>query len=131
MTWLREAVSDDKGLADMAYVSIAGLVAVMLGSVSFLCAMSAISYARCEQIVDVGQGVRASIPCPYDPNPLGIAIAACLGAFGSPIGALALYMGQTRRQPKPDASTITTAAATVTTTATPTKPAVKPKGNRR
>jgi hypothetical protein len=84
---------------------------------------------RCEQIVDVGRPpdlVRASIPCPYDPNPLGIAIAACLGAFGSPIGALALYMGQTRRQPTPRPTTTTTAAATVTTTTDDAAGKVKP-----
>lgn len=98
--WLREAISDDHGIADMAYVSIGGLVLAMVGSVVFLCTMSAVSYARCEQIVDVGKPpdlTRAAIPCNYDPNPLGLAIAACLAAFGSPIGALALYMGQTRR----------------------------------
>ena len=110
------ALQDSDGSADIAYISIAGLVLVLVATVLFLCAMSAISYARCEQIVDVGQGIRAAIPCPYDPNPLGLAIAACLGAFGSPIGALALYMAQTRRQPASRPTTTTTAAsATVTT----------------
>jgi len=119
--WLREAVSDEKGAADMAYISIGGLILVMVASIVFLCTMSAISYARCTKIVDVSKTQRAAIPCTYDPNPLGLAIAACLGAFGSPIGALALYMGQTRRRETPTASTTTTAAATVTTTETPAK----------
>ena len=135
MSLLREAVSDERGVGDMAYLSIAGLIAVMVGSIIFLCSMSAISYARCEQIVDVGKPpdlVRASIPCPYDPNPLGIAIAACLGAFGSPIGALALYMGQTRRRDvKPDPSTTTTATATVTTETPAPAAKPKPKGGKR
>jgi hypothetical protein len=115
--WLRESVSDSDGSADIAYISIAGLVLVLIGTVIFLCAMSAIAYARCDVITDVGQGVRAAIPCPYDPNPLGLAIAACLGAFGSPIGALALYMAQTRRQPAqrpPPTTTTVTATATMT-----------------
>ncbi len=101
MSWLREAISDEKGSADMAYVSIGGLILVMVGSIVFLCTMSAVSYGRCTQVVEVSKEQRAAIPCSYDPNPLGLAIAACLGAFGSPIGALALYMGQTRRREIP------------------------------
>ena len=123
MSWLRQAISDSDGLADMAYISIAGLVAIMVSSIVFLCGMSAVSYARCTQIVDVGQGVRSAIPCPYDPNPLGLAIAACLGAFGSPIGALALYMGQTRRAVNP--GKVPPPAGTVTATASVT-PAAAP-----
>lgn len=118
MTWLREAISDEGNHADMAYVSIGGLILVMIGTVLFLCTMSAIAYSRCTKIVDVGTPKapqRAAVPCDYDPNPLGIAIAACLGAFGSPIGALALYMGQTRRR-EAKAEVTTTAEATVTTT---------------
>lgn len=130
MSWLREAISDEKGSADAAYVSILGLVMTMVGSIAFLCAMSAVSYARCDVIVDVGQGVRAAIPCPYDPNPLGIAIAACLGAFGSPIGALALYMGQTRRREAAKPEPVTTTATATVTTETPA--VAKPKrGGRR
>lgn len=101
----------------MAYVSIGGLVLVMVGSVFFLCAMSAITYARCVQIQEVGtkeNTVRAFVPCAYDPNPLGLAIAACLGAFGSPIGALALYMGQNKRSGG-SSKTTTTKTETVAT----------------
>lgn len=98
--WLRESISDENGQADIAYISIAGLVLAMVSAIAFLCAMSAISYARCEQVVDVGQGVRAAIPCPYDPQPLALGIAACIAGFGSPIAALAAYMAQTRRKPK-------------------------------
>jgi hypothetical protein len=127
MKWLREAISDSDGLADMAYISIAGLVGIMVGSVVFLCAMSAVSYARCTEVVDVGQGVRSAIPCKYDPNPLGIAIAACLAAFGSPIGALALYMGQTRRAVNP--GKVAPPAGTVTATATVTPAAPIEEGN--
>ena len=133
--WLREAISDEEGRADMAYVSIGGLILVMVGSIVFLCSMSAVAYGRCEKIVDVGRPpdlVRAAVPCDYDPNPLGIAIAACLGAFGSPIGALALYMGQTRRrETKPDPKTVTTAAATITTTTDAEAKPARTKGKRK
>lgn len=135
MSWVRESISDSDGLADMAYVSIGVLVAIMVGSVVFLCGMSAVSYVRCTQIVDVGQGVRSAVPCSYDPNPLGIAIAACLGAFGSPIGALALYMGQTRRainpgKVAPPAGTVT-ATASVTPAAAPIAEIKTGKGSRK
>ena len=131
MTWLREAISDEGGLADIAYISIAWLVAVMAGSVLFLCVMSAVSYTRCTEIVEVGQGVRSAIPCKYDPNPLGLAIAACLGAFGSPIGALALYMAQTRRNPQAPKPGTTVATATVTTTPPVEEPARPKKPTKR
>ncbi len=108
--WIREAISDNDGLVDIAYVSIGVLVFLMAASIIFLCTMSAWSWLSCTKIVDVGQGVRASVSCDYDPSPLGLAIAACLGAFGSPIGALALYMGQTRRQVKAITTTTTSTA---------------------
>lgn len=101
MSWLREAISDENHLADMAYVAIGALVLSLVSAVAFLCIMSAVAYARCEKIVDVGKPpdlVRAAIPCDYDPNPLGLSIAACIAAFGSPIGALAGYMVATRRR---------------------------------
>ena len=97
MGWFHEAVSDDKGLVDMALISIGIIVVTLLGTVVFLCTMSAISYSNCTVISDVGQGVRAAIPCVYDPGPLGLSVAAILGAFGSPIAALAAYMAATRR----------------------------------
>jgi hypothetical protein len=125
VTWLREAISDERKQADMDYVAIGALVLALVFTVNFLCAMSAISYARCSQVQEVGtkeNTVRAFVPCSYDPNPLGIAIAACIAAFGSPIGALAGYMVATRRrETKPEPTTVTTAEATVTTTTQPTK----------
>ena len=81
----------------MAYIAVGWLVATLVASITFLCVMSAISYARCLHITDVGQGVRAAISCVYDPNPLGLSIAAILGAFGAPIAGLAAYMAATRR----------------------------------
>ncbi len=142
--WLREALSDERNQGDIAYASIGVLVVAMASSVTFLCAMSAISYSRCQEIVDVGKApelVRASIPCKYDPNPLGLAIAACLAAFGSPISALALYMNQTRRREVPapqgppmvaaaDNVNIQQAAAPALASVPATKP-TKRKGARR
>lgn len=128
MGWLREAIEDDgkPPRADMAYVAIGGLILALISSAAFLCAMSAISYARCSQVQEVGTKenvVRAFVPCTYDPNPLGIAIAACIAAFGSPIGALAGYMVATRRrEAKEDAPAVTTTATATTTTTTPAVP---------
>lgn len=133
MSWLREAISDENKQADMAYVAIGALIGTLIGSVGFLCMMSAISYYNCQEIVDVGQGIRASVRCKYDPNPLGIAIAACIAAFGSPIGALAGYMVATRRRepPKPPDTSTTTATATVTTeTAVAPTPAAPPAAKK-
>ena len=101
MSWVREAISDEKGLVDIAYVSIGMLMLLLVVSILFLCTMSAVSYANCIVITDVGQGVRAAVPCTYDPQPIGLAIAASLGAFGSPIAALAAYMAATRRNNQP------------------------------
>lgn len=128
MNWIRESISDEKGSADVAYISIAGLILTLIGSITFLCVMAAIAYFRCTHIVDVGGGVRSALACAYDPNPLGLAIAACLGAFGAPITALAVYMAQTRRRevPRDPPATTTTATATVETTT----PTVKPKRRR-
>lgn len=97
VSWLREAISDENGIADAAYISIIWALVAVIGTVSFLCGMSAVSYYRCYQIADVGQGVRAQVPCVYDPQPLGVAIGAVLAAFAGLIGALAGYMAATRR----------------------------------
>jgi hypothetical protein len=131
MNWIRESISDENNSADIAYVSIGGLVIAMVASIAFLCAMSAVSYARCTQIVDVGQGVRSAVPCSYDPNPLGLAIAACLGAFGSPIAALAVYMGQTRRRPADPAQKPGTTVAQATVTTVPAEDVVAPPKPKR
>jgi hypothetical protein len=98
MGWLREAIQDENGVADAAYVSIMWALVSVVGTVLFLCVLSLISYMRCYNIADVGQGVRAQVPCVFDPQPLGVAIGAVLAAFAGLIGALAGYMAATRRQ---------------------------------
>jgi hypothetical protein len=99
--WLREAVTDENGVVDAAYVSIIWALAAVVSTVTFLCLMAAISYFRCYQIADVGAGVRAQVPCTFDPQPVGVAIGAVLAAFAGMIGALAGYMAATRRRSKP------------------------------
>jgi hypothetical protein len=68
--------------------------------------MSAVDYTHCQPITTVSKGIDAAtavIPtnCKFDPLPIGQAAGLIFGAFGVLIGALATYMGQTRKQPKP------------------------------
>ena len=100
MGWLREAISDSDGVADVAYVSVLLITVGVLAAFSFVCLMSLIAYFRCDQIVDVGQGVRAAIACPFDPQPIGIALGAIGAAFAAVLGSLAGYMAATRRNKK-------------------------------
>jgi hypothetical protein len=101
--WLHEAVTDENGVVDAAYVAVMWALAAVCGTVIFLCAMSAISYFNCYVIADVGGGTRAQVPCSFDPQPVGVAIGAVLAAFAGMIGALAGYMAATRRREKPGA----------------------------
>lgn len=87
----------------MAFISIGVIIVTMFITVGFLCIMSAISYSRCTVIADVGEGTRAALACVYDPSPLGMSVAAILGAFGSPIAALAAYMAAVKRPAKKEA----------------------------
>jgi hypothetical protein len=100
MKWLREAISDEGGLADMAYIAIGALTVSAIASLMFVMAMSTVSYVRCTHIVDVGDKVRAAIPCTFDPLPVGQAAGLIFGAFAALIGALAGYMAATRRKDK-------------------------------
>src|SRR6266852_1745429 len=100
MTWLREAISDENNLADAAYISILSIAALLVSVVAFLCAMSVVSYFRCVHIADASYGKIVTTPCVFEPQPLALGIAAAIGAFGAPIGALAGYMAATRRQQK-------------------------------
>jgi hypothetical protein len=100
VTWLREAISDENHLADMAYISIGAIAALLVGTVVYLCTMSTVSYVRCIQIDASSSHGILTAPCVFDPWPLASGIAAAIGAFGAPIGALAGYMAATRRQAK-------------------------------
>ncbi len=97
--WLREAISDENNLVDMAYVAIGMLCVGALTTLAFVCIMAVVSYSRCIQI-DASHGVGAVItaPCVFDPLPIGQAAGLIFAAFAALIGALAGYMAATRRQ---------------------------------
>ena len=98
--WPREAISDEQGQADMAYVAIGALTVAAIVALAFVCVMSAISYHRCQPqtVVATGQQAVTSVTsCQFDPLPVGQAAGLIFGAFGALIGALAGYMAATRK----------------------------------
>lgn len=104
MKWLREAISDEDGRADIAYISIGALTASAITSLTFIFVMSAVSYHNCRTITQIAQKagdvVTSIAPCTFDPLPVGQAAGLIFGAFGALIGALAGYMAATRRREK-------------------------------
>lgn len=106
MNWIRESITDDRGIADVAYVSLFGVMIAVLGSILFMCLVSGIAYGRCVEVLDVNPQVL----CRFDPQPLGIAVGAVCGGFATALGGLAAYMAATRR---PRGSTVTATATTV------------------
>lgn len=100
LDWLSEAIRDENQQVDAAYVAVLWALAGALSSSTFILTMSAISYFRCYTIADVGGGIRAQVPCIYDPQPVGVAIASIFAAFAALLGALAGYMAATRRREK-------------------------------
>ena len=117
MNWLREAISDETGQADIAYAVIGALAGGALGALAFICAMSAIAYFRCIPLVKPDVVVN----CSFDPLPMGQAAALIFGAFATLIGALCGYMAATRKQ-RPQAMSAPPVTSTVTTTATTIQP---------
>ncbi len=136
--WVREAISDEVGQADMAYVAIGILTCAAVGALTFIFLMSAISYTNCKPITTISKGdqsVTSVIPCNFDPLPVGQSAGLIFGAFGALIGALAGYMAATRKQ-RPQQGDQTIFAGKVENVTQPTPPAepvkpVKPKGGRR
>ena len=120
--WLREAVSDETGQADIAYIAIFALTCGALGSLFFISAMSAVAYFRCVPLVKPDVVVN----CAFDPLPMGQAAGLIFGAFGALIGSLAGYMVATRKQ-RPVA---TAAAVTATTQKTAAQRATSPQASR-
>jgi hypothetical protein len=116
MGWLREAISDDCGMADMAYIVIGSLAVSAIFALAFIFGMSAIDYHNCTPTLTISTGdtdSRHVVPCRFDPLPVGQAAGLIFGAFGALIGALAGYMAATRRQAR-----TTSSSATVTATST-------------
>lgn len=102
-SWFKQAISDETGQVDMAYLVIGQLSIAAIASLAFVGIMSFISYTRCTRIVDVGKGkelVRAAVPCVFDPLPFGQAAGLIFAAFAALIGAFAGYMAATRRRPR-------------------------------
>jgi hypothetical protein len=105
MRWLREAISDRDGLADMAYISIGALTVAAIAALVFIFAMSIIAWNACEPVANVTTDVQQQAAartveikrCGFDPLPVGQAVGLIFGAFGALIGALAGYMAATRR----------------------------------
>jgi hypothetical protein len=97
--WFRQAISNDSGAVDMAFLAIGLLSIAAVGSLVFIFAMSAISYHSCKPVTTVATGVQAVtsvVPCNFDPLPVGQAAGLVFGAFATLIGALAGYMAATR-----------------------------------
>jgi len=114
--WLREAISDEAGQADIAYIAIFALTCGALGSLFFISAMSAVAYFRCVPLVKPDVVVN----CAFDPLPMGQAAGLIFGAFGALIGSLAGYMVATRKQrPVVPAAAVTATTTTTTTAAIP------------
>lgn len=98
---MREAISDDRGRADMAYIVIGMLALAAIASLIFIFYMSAHDYNRCKPHTTVATGeqnVTSVVPCRFDPLPIGQSAGLIFGAFGALIGALAGYMAATRRR---------------------------------
>ena len=99
--WLREAVSDDQGLADMAYVAIGALTVAAIVTLGFVCVMAMISYHTCMPDITIGPDSERHIKnCAFDPLPVGQAAGLVFGAFAALIGSLAGYMAATKRASK-------------------------------
>lgn len=108
-TWPRESISDENGLADVAYVGffmVGGAVVSAIVAMTVTAVVAA--YVRCR---------ASAAACTFDPQPLGIAIGAACTGLATALGALAGYMVATRRQPRP-AAPPAPVASTVTTTST-------------
>lgn len=105
-SWLRQAISDEAGLADMAYIAIGALTVAAIVALAFIFAMSAISYSKCMPVTTVQTQAKDSsdsksvaiVPCNFDPLPIGQAAGLIFGAFGALIGSLAGYMAATKRR---------------------------------
>ena len=94
---MREALTDENGQGDIAYIAIGALTAAAIGALTFIFGMSAWDYFSCRPLVKPDVVVN----CSFSPLPIGQAAGLIFGAFATLIGALAGYMVATRRQPRP------------------------------
>lgn len=92
---LRQAITDENGVVDVAYLALFWVMVSVLGSIAFLCVMSTFSFVRCHQVA--ATATTPAVLCLFDPQPLGLAIGAICGGFATALGGLAAYMAATRR----------------------------------
>jgi hypothetical protein len=98
MSWLREAVSDDNGLGDIAYAGVGSIIVMFVGVSVYLCAMVTVGYIRDES---------------FDPLPIAQAFSLITGAvFSTGLAGLTAYMMATKktRTAQPDQTVIATNA---------------------
>ena len=98
---IEQALTDEGGQGDIAYVSIFCLTAAAIGALVFIFVMSTVSYVHCQPITTISKGDQSTtsvIPCNFDPLPVGQAAGLVFGAFAALIGSLAGYMAATRKQ---------------------------------
>jgi hypothetical protein len=134
---LREALTDENGQGDIAYLAIGALTCAAIASLLFIFAMSTISYSKCQPITTISKGdqsVTSVIPCNFDPLPLGQAAGLVFGAFAALIGSLAGYMAATRKQ-RPAAPQVNAPGVQINQSSTQPQPIadppVKPKARKK
>lgn len=93
---IKESLSDDKGLGDIAYISIAALTVSAITSLSHILILATIDYGMCWYTIEKQSGPMAL--CSFNPVPTGQAAGLIFGAFAALIGALAAYVVATRRK---------------------------------
>jgi hypothetical protein len=111
--WFREALSDERGQADIAYASVGVLTIAAICSIAYLFAMGAIDYWNCAPTTTLtkgGEDLTSVVPCRFDPLPMGQAVGLIFAAYASLIASLAGYMAATRRRviTTPNGETVTT-----------------------
>lgn len=79
--WLKGAATDDRGYWDAAYIGVLVLTALVAVTAMFEMLMIAVTWSSVKT---------------YDPQPLGIAVAAVCGGFATALGALAGYQAASR-----------------------------------
>lgn len=80
----QQAIRDEKGQVDVAYLAVFYLMVSVLGAISVVCFLDAAIVLSCV----FGHGMK----CTYDPQALGIAVGAICGGFAAALGALGAYM---------------------------------------
>lgn len=89
MTLFREAIVDANGQVDVANLGMFWVNLVVLGTITFVCAMSALSWwTRCH---------GPEHACGFDPMPIGAAVGAIAAGYATALTALGAYLRLQRR----------------------------------